>query len=331
MKALLSLIFAVAIGYVAYQYVYPPFGAWAGIDKPKVVIVAQAEPKKHIELNMPKLKESKLEEPKVKEPKPEMAPEAKPEPKPEMAAETKPEVAAAPPPPPEAAKPKDGEFVAPPMKTLEEATNNWTRIPESIFNNTRFAVKLAKDVEVKGAVGATKIPAGGKAVPVGQKDGNLLVSPGPGSPFQGEIAIEDTNIKELMTAAYDQWKVAYVDAARRRFEQKKQEALNPSTKKTAGGKGANVADNKPEKAPDGTFPLLVASMKAGDVTEIKPDNIKKWGEVGKEKIDGQEMWTVTVTFEAVTPFGKFETDAQAQVKNGKVQKWIYTGTGEVVP
>jgi len=53
--------------------------------------------------------------------------------------------------------------------------------------------------------------------------------------------------------------------------------------------------------------------------------------VGKEKVDGQEVWTVTVTFEATTPFGKFETDAQAQVKNSKVQKWIYTGTGEVVP
>ena len=132
-----------------------------------------------------------------------------------------------------------------------------------------------------------------------------------------------------MTAAYDQWKVAFVESARRRFEQKKQEALNPP-KAGKGGK-SNVADTKPEKAPDGTFPLLVASMKAGDVTEIKPDNVKKYGEVGKEKVDGQEVWTVTVTFEATTPFGKFETYAQAQVKNGKVQKWIYTGTGEVVP
>ena len=322
MKALLCLIFAIAIGSVAYKYVYPPFGAWAGIDQPKVVMLAKVEPKKEIVLDMPKLKEFKPAKPKQKkEPKPEPTPEPKPEPKPEMAAA---------PPPPEPAKPKEGEFVAPPMKTLEEATNNWTRIPESIFNNPRFAVTLGKAVEVKGAVGATKIPAGGKAVPVGQDGGNLVVSPGAGSPFKGEIAIEDTDIKALMTAAYDQWKVAYVESARLRFEQKKLEALNPP-KKGAGGKGANMADNKPEKAPDGTFPLLLASMKAGDVTEIKPTNVKKWGEVGKEKVDGQEVWTVTVTFEAVTPFGKFETDAQAQVKNGKVQKWIYTGTGEVVP
>ncbi|MDB6139947.1 MAG: hypothetical protein JWO94_3019, partial [Verrucomicrobiaceae bacterium] len=271
-----------------------------------------------VQLEMPKLKD----EPKAEEPKPEPKAEPKPEPKPE------PEMAAAPP-PPEPEKPKEGEFVAPPMKTLEEATNNWTKIPPSIFNNTRFLVTLAKSVEVKGAVGATKIPAGGKANINSQNGPNLVVSPGPGSPFKGEIAIEDTNVKELMTTAYDQWKVAFVESARRRFEQQKQEALNPS-KNAKGGK-AMLADTKPEKAPDGSFPLLVASMKAGEVTEIKPDNIKKWGEVGKEKVDGQEMWTVTVTFEAVTPFGKFETDAQAQVKNSKVQKWIYTGTGEVVP
>jgi len=214
------------------------------------------------------------------------------------------------------------------MKTLEEATNNWTKLPPSIFNNTRFMVTLGKDVEVKGAVGATKIAAGGKANIAGQNGANLIISPGPSSPFKGEIAIDDTNVKELMTGVYDQWKVAFVESAKRRFEQKKQGALNPSAS-AKGGKA--LADNKPEKAPDGTFPLLLASMKAGEVTEIKPDNIKKWGEVGKEKVDGQEVWTVTVTFEAVTPFGKFETDAQAQVKNSKVQKWIYTGTGEVVP
>jgi hypothetical protein len=30
-------------------------------------------------------------------------------------------------------------------------------------------------------------------------------------------------------------------------------------------------------------------------------------------------------------FGDFDTQAQARVANGKVEKWIYTGSGEVVP
>jgi hypothetical protein len=72
-------------------------------------------------------------------------------------------------------------------------------------------------------------------------------------------------------------------------------------------------------------------MKAGEVTEIKPDNIKSWSDPTQEKIDGTEFWTVNVKYETQTMFGKFETEAQARIKNGRVEKWVYTGSGEVVP
>ena len=68
-------------------------------------------------------------------------------------------------------------------------------------------------------------------------------------------------------------------------------------------------------------------MKSGQVTEIKPENIKEWGE--PQLNDG--IWSVIVKYETQTMFGKFDTEAQAQIKNGKVEKWIYTGSGEVVP
>jgi hypothetical protein len=38
-----------------------------------------------------------------------------------------------------------------------------------------------------------------------------------------------------------------------------------------------------------------------------------------------------VKYETQTMFGKFETEAQARIKNGRVEKWVYTGSGEVVP
>ena len=72
-------------------------------------------------------------------------------------------------------------------------------------------------------------------------------------------------------------------------------------------------------------------MAAGGVTEIKPDIIKSWGEVIRENIDGEEYWTIIVQYETVTMFGKFDTEAQARIRNGKVLKWVYTGSGEVVP
>jgi hypothetical protein len=72
-------------------------------------------------------------------------------------------------------------------------------------------------------------------------------------------------------------------------------------------------------------------MKAGEVTEIKPDNVKSWGDPQKEKIDDKDYWTVNVKYETQTMFGKFETEAQARIMNGRVEKWVYTGSGEVVP
>ncbi|MDB6006677.1 MAG: hypothetical protein JWR15_3664, partial [Prosthecobacter sp.] len=91
------------------------------------------------------------------------------------------------------------------------------------------------------------------------------------------------------------------------------------------------SNDKPTKDADGSYPLLLASMKSGEVTEIKPDNIKSWSDPTQEKIDGTEYWTVNVKYETQTMFGKFETEAQARIKNGRVEKWVYTGSGEVVP
>jgi endo-alpha-1,4-polygalactosaminidase (GH114 family) len=72
-------------------------------------------------------------------------------------------------------------------------------------------------------------------------------------------------------------------------------------------------------------------MKAGQVTEITPTNIKKWGDAQLEKIDEKEYWTIIVDYTTKTMFGDFDTQAQARVFGGKVEKWIYTGSGEVVP
>lgn len=145
--------------------------------------------------------------------------------------------------------------------------------------------------------------------------------------------MDDTDFKDVFTAAYEQIKVVRVEQARKAHEYQlaaAERAKNaPATASKSGGGGGNSA--KPEKDKDGTYPLLIASMKAGEVTEVKPDNIKSWGDANQEKIDGTDYWTINVKYETQTMFGKFETEAQARIKNGKVEKWVYTGSGEVVP
>ena len=157
-----------------------------------------------------------------------------------------------------------------------------------------------------------------------------MIAPAAGSPGRAQVPMEDTNIKEVFTTAYEAINVARVEQARRAFEAKKMAATMPKGggKASPGGTGSNA---KPERSEDGTYPLLLASMKAGQVTEVKPDNIKSWGDVTSEKIDDVTYWTVVVKYETQTMFGKFETEAQARIKDGKVEKWVYVGSGEVVP
>ncbi len=92
-----------------------------------------------------------------------------------------------------------------------------------------------------------------------------------------------------------------------------------------------ASNEEPKRDADGTYPVILASMKAGQVTEITPTNIKKVGKPAQEKIDGKNYWTIIVNYTTKTMFGDFDTEAQARIMNGKVEKWVYTGSGEVVP
>ncbi len=311
MKGILILILAAAVGYVAYSYVYPPLAEAMKYEKhkPKQEVVAKPEPKKEVKIEPPKPVEEPKPEP-MPEPKPQMAvvPEPMPEPKPQ---------------------PKPGEFVPPEFPPLEVAVNNWTAIPKSAFPRQ---VKMKKDLELKmkmgNATAGTQIKAGGLIMALGQDGTMLIVAPTETSPMRGQVPLEDTDMKEILTDVYERWKVARVETLRRQHEYKLAEAARPKTapKNAAGAKGA-ASNDKPTKDKDGTYPLLLSSMKSGQVTEIKPDAIKEWGEPALE--DG--IWKVNVKYETQTMFGKFDTEAQAQIKDGKVEKWIYTGSGELVP
>lgn len=320
MKALIVIILAVAVGYVAYEYVYPPFAEAMKFTRhvppppPKKEVAVAPVPK-------PVVKEEPKPEPK---PEPKVVMEApKPEPKPEM-----PKLPEPPPPDPNA-------FVAPTFPPVEELTQNWAAVPKGFFAKPK-QVTMKKDFELKMTMGkataATTFKAGAKIFVMDQQGPNLVVGASESSPMRGEVPMDDTDFKEVFAKAYEDIKIVRIEQARKAHEYKlaAAERAKNAPAPTAGG-GSGSSNDKPVKDADGTYPLLVASMKAGEVTEIKMDNIKSWGEPQKEKIDGADYWTVNVKYETQTMFGKFETEAQARIKNGKVEKWVYTGSGEVVP
>ena len=323
MKPLIVIALAIAVGYVSYEYVYPPLADAMKFTKH---VPKKEEPKEDVVVVAPVKKPAVKKAPKVvmEEPKPEPKPEMKPEePKPEM-----PKI-------PEPAPADPNAFVAPVFPPVEQLTQNWAVVPKGYFNTPK-QVTMKKDLELKMQMGkataATTFKSGTKIFVMGQEGPNLVVGASAGSPMRGLVGMDDTDFKEVFAAAYEQVKIVQTENARKAHEYRlasAERAKNaPASAKGGGGGGSS---DKPVKDADGSYPLLLASMKAGEVTEIKPDNVKSWGDVGQEKIDGTDYFTVNVKYETQTMFGKFETEAQARIKNGRVEKWVYTGSGEVVP
>jgi hypothetical protein len=317
MKPLIVIALAIAVGYVSYEYVYPPFADAMKFTKH---VPKKEEPKKEVAV-------APAPKPVKKEPKIVMeAPAPKPDMKPE---EPKPEMPKVPEPPPV----DPNAFVAPVFPPVDEVTQNWAVVPKGFFNTPK-QVTMKKDLELKMQMGkataATTFKAGTKIFVMGQEGTNLVVGASAGSPMRGLVAMDETDFKEVFTAAYEQVKVVQTENARKAHEYRLA-AAERAKNAPAAPAGGGSSNDKPTKAADGTYPLLLASMKSGEVTEIKPDNIKSWGDPAQEKIDGAEYWTVNVKYETQTMFGKFETEAQARIKNGRVEKWVYTGSGEVVP
>lgn len=313
MKGILILILAAAVGYLSYEYAYPVLANYVKFEKHKKEVAVAPAP-----APVTKKEVAVVEPPKPKmEPKPEppkpMAPEPKPEPMPEM---PKPVV-------------DPNAFVAPVLPSLQERTENWTKLPASAFPRP---VTIKRDLTLSMKMGAntasTQVKAGGTMIARGQDGLNILVSPTETSPMKASVALDDTNLKDILNAGYENWKIAYVASLKRAHEYRLaagERAKNaPASSK---GGAAKAGNDKPTKDKDGTYPLLIASMKSGQVTEIKPDAIKEWSDPVLE----EGIWKVNVKYETMTMFGKFDTEAQAQIKNGVVEKWIYTGSGEVVP
>ena len=320
MKAFGILLLALIVGFVGYQYAYPSlansFDLHKKVEKPIEVVkptVVEVKPKKEAPTPKPK-----AEEPAAMAPKPEPMPEA---PKVAVAGGMGESIKV---------EPKEGEFVPPPFAPIEEVVKGWTDIPKGAFMPPR-PVKLLVEAEFKMSVGSTKMKPGGLVAAVGQEGPMLVIAPTETSAARARVGLDDTDIKQVLNQAYDKWKVAMTERAKRAFEFKKSSASRQQDAAKGGGGKAAPGNTKPARDADGTYPLLIASMKAGKVTEITPQNIKKWGDAALEKIDGKDYWTVIVNYTTKTMFGDFDVEAQARILNGAVEKWVYTGSGEVVP
>lgn len=222
------------------------------------------------------------------------------------------------------------DFVAPRVATLEELTKNWTSIPAHAFPRE---IKLRKAVDVKMAVGSARIPVGGTAYAHATDHGLVTVAPTQTSLARGTVAVADTDLPDQLRQSYEKWKTARIDTARQAWLAKKTAKVvnNVTTNEPVNLAGALDPAGRPMQVKDGTYPLLLASMKAGDVTDITLPRVRRWGAAVPQVIEGQPTWTVDVWYQTMAFCGPMEAQAQARVRNGRVIAWVYPGSGEPVP
>jgi hypothetical protein len=209
----------------------------------------------------------------------------------------------------------------PVLPDIEVVTRRWSAVPPQVFP---VSVTVARDV---ATASGEKLPKGAIITITGQ-DGfrlNAVTTDDPATRLR--VTLEDTDFMARVTTLYRAWAIQQkdslgnafaVDAFGKYLEQQR-------TKKQFGETG------KPLRNADGSYPILLESMLQGQVTEITPDVIFKWGEAEERIANGAKYWVIRVDYRLKTVFSKAEASAEAWIKDARVVKWVYTGSGEVVP
>lgn len=219
-------------------------------------------------------------------------------------------------------------FVAPSFSPMEALTKGWSVIPASAFPRP---VTLKKDAQFKMGAGSITVRAGTSATALAFAQGQLQLAPNATSTARSVVSVDDTDLKELLLSGYEKWKVNRVAILRDAHLRRLARAKEVTTAPVAASSTTVDAAGKPVQSASGSYPLLVAHLKSGEVTEIKAENVKRWGDAVATTWEGKPAYAVPVSCEVNTIFGLQPVDAQAIIVAGRVKGWFYSGSGEPVP
>ena len=252
---------------------------------------------------------------------------------------------------PEEADPIALKYPMPDFKPLEEYVDNWQKVPASAFPR-EVTLKRKATFIIGDNVGSTTRQAGSKNTALSIINGQLVITPHKSSILRANVAIEDTNYKEVLNGEYEKFKERKRKKIRAQRERARAIAASesreiipqtstPSASVTVATASRlpksvlNEYENKigkmPERDTNGRVALMVQSIQQGDVSEINLNEISHWGPVRYELVDRQPYWTGTVNYKTNSLFGTFDTEAMALIRNSKVETWVYTGSLEEVP
>lgn len=226
------------------------------------------------------------------------------------------------------------KYPLPAFESLESIVDNWREVPQRAYPEM---VTLKKPVELELTIdgkvsGKSTLRVGQQAYPVALEGGKLIVSGRPGdTTLRGEIAVEDTDFKDQIRQTYEAWKTRQAGRVHKLRKEEKQRLLAASGKVVeAPDAKVSLLGEEPEVDPDGSVSIMRESIRSGQVKEIQLDNIDYWRWNGYEEIGGAGYWTGVVGYRANTIFGEINAEGKALIRNGRVVRWIYSGSEEEI-
>lgn len=245
------------------------------------------------------------------------------------------------------------KYPKPNIRPLEAIVQDWKAIPPKAFPRM---VKLTADVQFKrGETGSVTIPSGSEVKAVRMQDpaSEMVLINRPNTQITAVTELDNTTFKQELTAFYEDWKKRKLNDVLTKMRQEYR-ARVAALEREAAGEPPVVASNNTASSPppgpnrsdkpkdpamgpipkqngDGTVPVMVASIEKGEVTEIELGRIEKWGRIYQEEIQGSWYWVGPVEYKTETIFGVFDTEALALMRGGRVEKWVYSGSLEILP
>lgn len=226
-------------------------------------------------------------------------------------------------------------YPLPKFEPLDSIVGNWRSVPERAFPEV-VTLKKPVDLELRinGKVGGkSTLRVGQQAYPVALTGDTLTISGAPGDEtMKGSIGLDDTDFKDRVRQRYQAWKTNQEGRVRKLRKEEKQRLLSQKDvpEEQPQPSQTNALGEKPEVEVDGTIPLMVESIRAGEVKEIQLDKIDYWKWIGYEEIGGTGYWTAVVGYTANTMFGEINAEGKALMRGGRVVKWIYSGSEEEI-
>lgn len=246
--------------------------------------------------------------------------------------------------------PIEEKYPFPDFKPIEALVGNWKKIPNSAFPR-QVTVKVKAKYIFAGGAGSSTVPAGSKTTALSFSGDQLVIAPNAQSKIKGKISIDDTDYKEILGAEYERYKnrkrkavmtqrqrarlIAAEEVKNSNVQSIPSQSVTIATAsklpKTRLSEYENQIGQIPKRSNNGRVEIMIKSLMAGEVSEIKINEVSNWGPIRYEIVDGEPYWTGTVTYNTTSLFGTFPTEAMALMRNGKVIDWLYTGSLEEVP